>query len=248
MDVDKAIASALDGRYDLSLARQELENADTNIAFFNNQKLPDVRLEASYRGGGFGGTQLLRTGPFPGTVTGDAEHRLRQRARPALQPRLSDVERRRQRELSGRAERGKGAARAGASATSADRSEHREPEASIVQAVRQAGRQVQSTAERVDAARASQGLAEQRVTVETRRFEAGLSTTFLVTQAQRDLVQAQVDLLQAMLDHQSAVIAYEAVQLAAAPGAGDVGLSNANVVVMSPATPQGIFRQGGGGE
>ena len=64
---------------------------------------------------------------------------------------------------------------------------------SIVQAVRQAGRQVQSTAERVDAARASQGLAEQRVTVETRRFEAGLSTTFLVTQAQRDLVQAQVD-------------------------------------------------------
>ena len=51
-----------------------------------------------------------------------------------------------------------------------------------------------------------------------------------------------------MLDHQSAVIAYEAVQLAAAPGAGDVGLSNANVVVMSPATPQGIFRQGGGGE
>ena len=86
------------------------------------------------------------------------------------------------------------------------------------------------------------------MTVETRRFEAGLSTTFLVTQAQRDLVQAQVDLLQAMLDRQSAVIAYEAVQLAAAPGAGDVGLSNANVVVMSPATPQGIFRQGGGGE
>jgi outer membrane protein TolC len=85
------------------------------------------------------------------------------------------------------------------------------------------------------------------VTVETRRFEAGLSTTFLVTQAQRDLVQAQVDLLQAMLDHQSAVIAYEAVQLAAAPGSDNtIGLSNADVVVLPPATPQGIFRQGGG--
>ena len=41
-----------------------------SIALFNNQKMPDVRLEASYRGGGFGGTQLVRTGPFPGTVTG----------------------------------------------------------------------------------------------------------------------------------------------------------------------------------
>jgi outer membrane protein TolC len=117
----------------------------------------------------------------------------------------------------------------------------------IVQAVRQAGRQVQSTGERVDAARASQDLAEQRVTVETRRFEAGLSTTFLVTQAQRDLAQAQVDLLQALLDHQSAMISYEAVQLAAAPGAGSViGLNSADVVVLPPGTPGGIFRQGGG--
>ena len=51
-----------------------------------------------------------------------------------------------------------------------------------------------------------------------------------------------------MLDHQSAVIAYEAVQLAAAPGTSDIGLTNAAVVVMSPATPQGIFRTGGGNQ
>ena len=246
VDVDQAIATALDGRYDLSIARQQLENADTNIALFNNQKMPDVRLEASYRGGGFGGTQLVRTGPFPGTVTGTQSTgfgnvlgQLFSQDFPTWSVGVSvsyPV--------------GQSAEKAQLARAQVQRQQTVQSieslKLSIVQAVRQAGRQVQSTAERVDAARASQGLAEQRVTVETRRFEAGLSTTFLVTQAQRDLVQAQVDLLQAMLDHQSAVIAYEAVQLAAAPGTGDVGLSNADVVVMPPATPQGIFRQGGG--
>src|SRR4029453_8848249 len=52
--------------------------------------------------------------------------------------------------------------------------------------IRQAGRQIQSTAERVDAARAGARLAEQRFDTEQRRFDVGLSTTFLVTQAQRD--------------------------------------------------------------
>ncbi|HKW03045.1 MAG TPA: TolC family protein [Vicinamibacterales bacterium] len=247
VDVDQAIATALSGRYDLSIAQQQLENVDTNIAYFNNQKMPDVRLEGSYRGGGYGGTQLLRSGAFPGTVTGTLNTgfgnvlgQLFSQDFPTWSVGVSvsyPV--------------GQSAEKAQLARAQVQRQQTVQSIESlklqIVQGVRQAGRQVQSTAERVDAARASQGLAEQRVTVETRRFEAGLSTTFLVTQAQRDLVQAQVDLLQAMLDHQSAVIAYEAVQLAAAPGSDNtIGLNNADVVVMPPATPQGIFRQGGG--
>src|SRR5690606_29609722 len=74
------------------------------------------------------------------------------------------------------------------------------------EAVRRAGRQVQSTRERVEAARATVTLARERLTAEQRRFEAGLSTTFLVTQAQRDLVEAEVSVLQTLLDHQSAVV------------------------------------------
>ena len=248
VDVDQAITTALSDRYDLAIARQDLENADTNIAFFNNQKMPDVRLEGSYRGGGYGGTQLVRSGAFPGTVTGTLNTgfnnvlgQLFSQDFPTWSVGVT---------LSYPI--GQSAEKAQLARAQVQRQQTVQSIESlklqIVQAVRQAGRQVQSTAERVDAARASQGLAEQRVTVETRRFEAGLSTTFLVTQAQRDLVQAQVDLLQAMLDHQSAVIAYEAVQLAAAPGTGtSIGVSNADVVVVAPSTPQGIFRQGGGG-
>ena len=64
------------------------------------------------------------------------------------------------------------------------------------EAVRRAARQARSTAERVDAARAGATFAEQRFQAEQRRFEVGRSTTFLVTQAQCDLLQAQVNLLQ----------------------------------------------------
>jgi outer membrane protein TolC len=242
-----AIASAMRERYDLLVARNELENARTNISFFENQKLPDVRLEASYRSGGAGGSQLVRTGDFPGTVTGridrgfgDALGQMFSYDFPtwSVGVRLNYPIGRSFEEAShARAE-----------------IEHRQSahriaslESRIAETVRVAARQVQSTAERVDASRAGQTLAEQRLSVEQRRFDAGLSTTFLVTQAQRDLLQAQVNVLQAMLDHQSAMITFEAVQLA--PPATDttaLGPAGTPVSPLPTITPSGIFRAGGG--
>ena len=43
-DVDAVVADAFAGRYDLARARKDLENIWTDVEFFNNQKLPDVRL------------------------------------------------------------------------------------------------------------------------------------------------------------------------------------------------------------
>jgi hypothetical protein len=71
----------------------------------------------------------------------------------------------------------------------------------------------------------------------------GLSTTFLVTQAQRDLLQAQVNLLQTTLDYQSSLVVFEAVQQAPPLTAGDtVRVNGSTVVMVPPATPSGIFR------
>jgi outer membrane protein len=117
------------------------------------------------------------------------------------------------------------------------------------EAVRQAARQVRGTAERVDAVRAGATLAEQRLETEERRYQVGLSTSFFVTQAQRDLQQVQVNLLQATLDHQSSLVNYEALQQAPAVAAGEtIGLRGANIVSLPipvPA-PGGVFRQGAG--
>lgn len=246
-DVDAAVAKALNERYDLARAGNELENARTTADFLDNQRLPDVRLETSYGGAGLGGTEFLRSGGFPGLVTGTrrtgfgnalgqvfsndfptwsvgvtVSYPLGQSYEAASFVR-AEVERRQ----------------------AAERISSLRLQAA--ETVRRAGRQIQSTAERIDAARAGATLAQQRLQAEQRRYEVGLSTTFLVTQAQRDLLEAEVNLLQTTLEYESALVNFEAVQQAPPLAAGDtVGVRGSNVVLLPPETPRGIYRTGGG--
>ena len=243
-DVDGAVTNALKGRYDLARAQMDAGTAQANIDFYDNQKQLDVRLEASYRSGGIGGTELLRTGEFPGTVTGRLERgfgntlgQLFTNDFPAWTVGLTVNY------PLGRSYEEASYARAELERKQA---EHRiaSLHVQIAEAVRQAGRQVQSTAERVEASRAGQTLAQERYDVERRRFEVGLSTTFLVTQAQRDLLQAQVNLLQAMLDHQSARISFDAAQLAGPQSANtSIGVRGSDVVMMPVTVPSGVARR-----
>lgn len=246
LDVEHAIAGAIKDRYDLAVARHNLDNADTNVQLSTDQKRPDLRVEASYRGVGAGGTQIVRSGPFPGVVTGqlntgygDTLGQVFRNSYPTWSVGVA---------MSyplGRSYEDAALARAEIQRRQA--TYHiASLELQIAESIRQAARQVQSTTERVGAARAGQTLAEQRYAVENRRFEAGLSTTFLVTQAQRDLLQAQVNLLQAMLDHQSSLISFEAVQLAPASPNQAIAVRGADVVLVPTPSPQGLFRQGGG--
>ena len=48
-------------------------------------------------------------------------------------------------------------------------------------------------AKRIETTRAARELAEQRLDAEQKRFEVGMSTSFLVIQAQRDLAQAKTN-------------------------------------------------------
>jgi outer membrane protein len=247
-DVDAAVARALDARFDLARAGQDLANAKTNADFFRNQRLPDVRLETSYRSSGLAGTEFLRTGGFPGLITGTRNlgfgNALSQmftndfptwsvgvtvnyplgRSYETASLVQADVERR-------QAEKRVASLRIQAAET-----------------VRRAGRQIESAAERVDAARAGATLAEERLQAEQRRYEVGLSTTFLVTQAQRDLLEAQVNLLQTTLDYESAVVNFEAVQQAPPPGDSDAaGLAGPPVIQLPTPSPRGLFRPGAAG-
>ncbi|PYR54527.1 MAG: hypothetical protein DMF91_26600, partial [Acidobacteria bacterium] len=73
VDADAAVTNALRDRADLVRARKDIENAQTGLKFAGNQRLPDVRLNASYLASGLGGTQVLRAGGFPGTIVGAGE-------------------------------------------------------------------------------------------------------------------------------------------------------------------------------
>lgn len=245
VDVETAVAGASSARLDLARARNELANAETTVSFYNNQKLPDVRLETSYRGNGLSGTQFLRSGGFPGVVTGQ----LRRGFGSALDQMFTHEYSTWSFGLTVSYPLGRSYDEAGLARAGFERRQAAQRIASLqldaAEGIRQAARQVRSTAERIDAARAGTTLAEQRLDTEQRRFEVGLSTSFLVTQAQRDLVQAEVNLLQAMLDHQSSLVNFEAVQQAPPLTTGQtVALSGADIVLIPPSAPRGVFRQG----
>jgi hypothetical protein len=75
-----------------------------------------------------------------------------------------------------------------------------------------------------------------------------MSTSFLVTQAQRDLAQAEVSLLQATLDYQAALVSFEALQQAPALAqGGGLVLSGASVVALPPPAPRGLSSGSGSG-
>jgi outer membrane protein len=246
-DVDVAVARALADRYDLARAGHELENARTTMDFFRNQRLPDVRLETSYRGNGLSGTQFLRSGGFPGLVTGTRSRGFGN----ALGQVFTNDYPTWSFGLTVSYPLGQSFEAASFARADVERRQAAQKIASLrVQAaeiVRRAGRQVNSTAERVEAARAAATLAEERLQSEQRRFDVGLSTTFLVTQAQRDLLEAQVNLLQTTLEYESALVSFDAVQQAPPLEAGDtVGVRGANVVLLPTQAPRGIFRPGSG--
>jgi outer membrane protein TolC len=246
-DVDAAVARALNERYDLARASQDLENARTNVEFLGNQRLPDVRLETSYRGAGLGGTQFLRAGGFPGIVTGTRERSFGAALGQAFTPDYPTWSV----GLTVSYPLGRSYEDASLARAQVERQQAVHRIASLrlqtAETIRQAARQIHSTAERVDAASAGATLAEQRFDAEQRRYEVGLSTTFLVTQAQRDLLQAQVNLLQTTLDYESSLVTFEAVQHAPRLEAGDaVGLRGASIVLLPAAAPRGIFRPGAG--
>jgi outer membrane protein TolC len=246
-DVDAVAAGTFSERYDLERARKDLQNIVTSVEFFNDQKLPDVRLETSYRGDGLGGTRFLRTGEFPGTVIGTA----RRSYGSALGQMFDSSYPTWSVGVRVSYSLGRSFEEAGLARAQVERRQATQRISSlqlqIAETLRQAVRQVHSTAERIEAARAGASVARQRLDVEQRRYEVGLSTSFLVTQAQRDLLQTEVNLLQATLDHQSALVSFEALQQAPAHGNGQpADPRGSNVIQLGPAAPTGVFRLGSG--
>jgi outer membrane protein TolC len=88
-------------------------------------------------------------------------------------------------------------------------------EARVIRQVRRAWRTVEMNGKRIETARAARALAEQRLDAERKRFDVGMSTSFLVVQAQRDLTQARTSELAAVLAYNLALVDLEAVQQAA---------------------------------
>ena len=86
--------------------------------------------------------------------------------------------------------------------------------------VRTAARGVESGFKTVASTRAARVLAEQRLDAEEKKFAAGMSTNYLVTQAQRDLALARVNELRAISEYRKSLVNFQRVQEAGLSGSG----------------------------
>jgi outer membrane protein len=208
-----AAKRALAGRHDLQSLRTSLAIDDIALRRFRNDAMPDVSLVAGYALRGSGGTELLRAGGFPGQVIGTT--------RRSFSSVLDDLARTRYPSwsLELAVSYPLGAARAEADAARV-RLQQRQREAAlraaeqrVIVEVNAAVRGVETNYRRLEPSATAVTLFERRLDAEQRKFAAGLSTSFFVFQAQRDLSQAREAQLRSLLDYHLARVDMEAIQV-----------------------------------
>ncbi|HEY7291203.1 MAG TPA: TolC family protein [Vicinamibacterales bacterium] len=220
VDVDAAVRNAISQRTDLKSAKNTLDQSDINIKYFHNQILPDVNANVSYGTFGIGGSALT---PVDLSTLGSGaavpiRDVLSQRGYGSV---LGDVFGSAYPQWSvgvqigypiGRSVSEANLARARLQYQQAQ-TQIKNLEMQVVMQVRQAGRNVQTNQQRVRAAAASRELQERKLEAEEKKLAAGMSSSFLVFQAQRDLSVARVTEIQAISDYNKSLVDFDAVQL-----------------------------------
>jgi outer membrane protein TolC len=213
VDVEAATKKALDIRTDVIAARKSLENADANVQYASNQRLPDLSLVAAYGSSGIGGTIIQRQGfggPIIKTTPGgysDALSNIFARDFPTWTLGLNFTYPVFNRQAVANSARAK---------ISRDQTQTslRRLEMQVASEVRSAGRALETNYKRVQSTRAARTLQEQRLDAEQKKFAAGMSTNFLVTLAQRDLALALVAELRSVADYRKSLVNFDRVQVA----------------------------------
>ncbi len=217
VDLDAAVRNALDKRTDLRQAKNSLEQSDVYIRYFHNQVLPDVNAIVNYATIGYGGVQLEPVDPFSLGGAGLSRTVLSQRSFGSV---LGDVFGAAYPQWTFGVQIGYPLGSSTAEANMArarlqyqqSQVQLKNLELQVVTQVRDAARQVVTNGQRVRSARASRELQEKKLEAEQKKFAAGMSTSFFVFQAQRDLAQARTLEIQAISDYNKSQVDFEAVQ------------------------------------
>ncbi|MGE5246446.1 MAG: TolC family protein [Betaproteobacteria bacterium] len=248
VDLDAAVRNALDKRADLREAKNSLEQSDVYIRYFRNQVLPDVNAVVNYGAVGYGGVQLEPIDPFSIGTGGVTRTVLSQRSFGSV---LGDVLQAAYPQWAVGVQIGYplGSNTAEANLARArlqyqqSQVQLKNLELQVVTQVRDAARQVVTNEERVKSARASRELQEKKLEAEEKKFAAGMSTSFFVFQAQRDLAQARTLEIQAISDYNKSLVDFQAVQEIPLTGGG-TGLTTAGAGAVQTGS-NAIIRGGG---
>jgi outer membrane protein TolC len=221
VDVEAAIRNALDKRTDLAQARRQMDQTDITMKYMRNQKLPSVNAILNYGLAGVGGTRTIYdlSGGFP-VATGE-------RAQRTFGDALNDIFGNQFKTWSLQFQVsypiGTSAADAGLAQARVQREQEvttlRALELQVTSQVRDAGRQVETSLKRVESTGKARVFGERRLEAEQKRINVGLSTTFQLIQAQRDLSNAKLAELNAVIAYNRALVNFDAVQVVPVGGA-----------------------------
>jgi outer membrane protein TolC len=215
IDVEAAVQTALANRTDLVQRRKGLESTDITLKFLDNQKLPDVNLNVNYGLRGLGGTELVfdpDATTFPPPVISQSNRSFAS----VLRSILANDYRAWSVNVSVAYPLGQSTTEAALARARLQRSQEltdlRNFELQVVTGVRQAGRAVNTNLQRVQSTQAARVAQEKRFEAEQKKLDVGLSDTFRVFQAQRDLSAARQNELRAIIDYNKSLIDFEAIQ------------------------------------
>jgi outer membrane protein len=245
IDVDAAVRTALEKRSDLRSAKNSLEQSDINIKYYRNQVKPDVNANLRYITSASGGVQLSPVTDLGAIIAGTA-------TRTVIADRgfgtvLGDVFQSTYPNwtvgISIGYPLGASVAHANLARVKLQyeqaQAQLKNLQMQVATQVRAIGRNVQTNQQRVASARSSRELQEKKLEAEEKKLAAGMSSTFFVFQAQRDLALARTAEIQAISDYNKSLVDFEAVQQVPLGGGGG-GITTAGSGALSTG---GITRQ-----
>jgi outer membrane protein len=214
VNVDEAVRNALEKRTDIAQQRRRMDQTDITMKFARNQKLPAVNAILNYGLAGVGGTRTLydTSQGFP-VPQGTAQRSFGD----ALRDIFGNEFKTWSVQFQVSYPIGTSVADAGLAQARLEREQQATSlqglEVQVAAQVRDAGRQVDTSLKRVDATKKAREFAERRYDAEQKRINVGLSTTFQLLQAQRDLNAAKLSEVNAIIAYHRALVNFEAVQL-----------------------------------
>jgi HAE1 family hydrophobic/amphiphilic exporter-1 len=219
VDVEAAVKTALEKRTDLQQARKNLEISGTTVKFLRNQILPDLNAQVGYGLSGQGGRKLNQQG-FPPVVIGEINEGFGTMMNRLLGNEFHNWSFAVQFSYP----IGNGAAEANLARTKLQVAQSeiqlQNLELGVATQVRDVARNVETNQLSLASTQATRTLMERKLGAEQKKFAAGLSTNFLVFQAQRDLADAQYSELVALLNYNKSLVDLETVTEAPTAGSG----------------------------
>jgi len=214
MNLDAAIQNALEHRTDIAQARREMDQTDITLKFAKNQRLPAINAVVNYGLAGVGGTRTLydTSAGFPVPI-GAAQR--------SFSDALHDVFGNQFKTWSVQFQFsypiGQSVADAGLAQSKIQREQQvtslEQLELLVTAQVRDAARQVETSLKRVEATRKAREFSERRYEAEQKRVNVGLSSTFQLNQAQRDLSSAKLSEVNAIIAYNRALVSFDSVQM-----------------------------------